>query len=75
MMKWHDVSDSDVCCRCHLEHSEEAARSAWVSARLHELQHQLVSFVVVNVVLFCRERHPAFGDVKRVVMEEFVRQR
>lgn len=48
------VSDSGVCCRCHLEHSEEAARSARVSARLHELQHRLVSFVGVNV-LFCSD--------------------
>lgn len=50
------ASDSAVCCRCHLEHSEEAARSARVSARarVRELQHQLVTFVGVNVP-FCSD--------------------
>lgn len=42
-------SDSGVCRRCHLEHSEEAARSARVSARLRE---QRCCFLVVSL-LFC----------------------
>lgn len=81
----HSVDHSDdvsltcvVFCRCDLEHAEETASSRQVRQHLHAVLRDEARTFGLNVLFVCdcySEKHEEFGDVKKVVTDEFVRQR
>lgn len=68
------------CCRSGVEHTQEAARGSMVGGhdpfgKSHFTDYLFFFLFNKSLVSPHREKHEEFGDVKKVVTDEFVRQK